>query len=84
MTLSRSSPTEKQALLDLLLASPEERHAHFIWVKELVEKYQGFKDTYQKACDHVDTAIEALSCLPQDNKQHALVSLARFVIERTN
>jgi len=83
ITLSRSSPSEKQALLDLLLASQEERHAHFIWAKELIEKYQGFKDTYQKACEHIDKAIEALSFLPQDNKHLSLISLARFVIERT-
>ncbi len=84
VTLARCNVSEKDTLLQILQASPEERKTNFIWAKELIEKHDGFDYTYKVAKAHLTKAIQALSSFPNDNKRQALEHLAHFVIERTH
>ena len=51
-------------------------------VAELVERYRGVPDTIERAELHVQRAYAAIEAFPDSPASQALVSLARFAVER--
>jgi octaprenyl-diphosphate synthase len=82
LALTRCRRDEQEFLLEALRDHPNEREAHFPWARDFIEEQGGFSGTHQAACRHVEKAIQDLSNLPESRDKEALLTLARFVVER--
>lgn len=83
--LEKASPSDRNFLMDLLTGKEEERHKAIGRVIPILEKYDGFQYSRQKAGHFVAQAIKELEFFPAAAARHdkdILTGLAHFVLNR--
>ena len=81
LSLKRATPEEVQVLKNAVLAESVD-HATFSQVRQIIMKYDGFKDTLELAQDYIMRAKESLSPFKASLEKDMLLSLADYVIDR--
>ena len=80
--LATAPARQKQTLLDLLAATPEQRRAAHQTAHAIIEENNGFAAARQKAEELVREACAALSPFPDSDAKSVLIGLAGYVLTR--
>lgn len=80
--LAKSGPADRNKLMETMQNSARNRQ-DLADVIRIIDKYQGNDYAINRAKQHVDTAIAALTTLPVTADKEPLIQLADFIMERT-
>ncbi len=82
--LRNAGERDREALLEMLRGTADQRREAFPRARELIERHGGFAYTYEAARRHVEEAARTAAGFPPGREREALVELARFVLQRAH
>ncbi|WP_456434011.1 polyprenyl synthetase family protein [Thermosulfuriphilus sp.] len=83
IALSRADKADRRRLIELIQAERADEAA-FKEAYSLIERYQGFEETRQRAEDLVSRSLNYIKELPEAPEREILVGIARYVLTRRN
>lgn len=81
-TLERAEAADREALIGLLKATPQERSRQLATAHAIIEKYQGFSLARAQAESLLAEALAGLAIFGEVHAKSLLIGLARFVLSR--
>lgn len=81
VALKKATEQEKQLIKDALMADRLEKET-LQTVKQIIQYYNGFEETYQMALQYVERAKQSLSVFRSSLEKDTLQSIADYVLKR--
>jgi octaprenyl-diphosphate synthase len=81
-TLARAEAGDREALIGLLKATPQERSRQLALVRTIIEKYQGFSLARAQAESLLSEALTGLAIFGKAPAKEPLAGLAHYVLSR--
>ena len=81
-TLERAEAVDREVLLGLLQATPQERSRQLATAHTLIEKYQGFSLARAQAESLLTEALAGLAIFGEAQAKEPLTGLAHYVLSR--
>ena len=81
-TLSRAEAEDREVLIAMLKATPQERNRQLALAHDMIEKYQGFSLARAQAESLLAEALAGLAIFGEAAAQKPLVGLAHYVLSR--